>query len=523
MAQVRAADAAAEGALDGSRASGASGRTALEQPPPVADVLHERKRSASGLRRLLVAVDVVLVAGAWAVTFAVTGTSDAGVAVRSAQIAVVVACTVAALAHQQLYRARVASVRADEVRRIGWVSCVSAAAAVGTAAVLGDELRTGLFVLGWVAVSASLVLGRGQFASWLRRQRSSGRHLQRVVVVGEGAEATELVALLRDCPEVGFEPVGVVGRSQVEAWGTAAPWLGGVADVVGAVERSQATGVLIASNALDAALLNRLVRQLHARGVHVHVSSGLARLHPRRLRIQPIAHEPLLYVEPPSLSAGQLAAKRVFDVVVASALLVLTAPVLVVAALAIRISDGGPVFFRQSRVGRDGRPFRVWKLRTMAVDAEARVAELRDANEREGPLFKVAADPRVTRVGRLLRDTSVDELPQLLNVLHGDMSMVGPRPALPEEVEQFDEELLDRLRVKPGVSGLWQVEARDKSSFQLYRRLDLFYVENWSLGLDLSVLAATVPAVLRRGVATLSARRGSPAPWPPVLTTGESS
>jgi lipopolysaccharide/colanic/teichoic acid biosynthesis glycosyltransferase len=186
------------------------------------------------------------------------------------------------------------------------------------------------------------------------------------------------------------------------------------------------------------------------------------------------------------------------DVAVSGALLLLAAPVLAVVAVAIKLDDRGPVFFRQERVGLQGRRFRIWKLRTMVPDAESLLIDLRDQNERDGPLFKVTHDPRRTRVGRFLEATSLDELPQLFNVLRGDMSLVGPRPALPSEVAEFDEELLARQTVRPGITGLWQVEARDNPSFWAYRRLDLFYVENWSVSLDVAIVLATAGALLTR-------------------------
>jgi len=174
-------------------------------------------------------------------------------------------------------------------------------------------------------------------------------------------------------------------------------------------------------------------------------------------------------------------------------------------ALAIKFTDGGPVFFRQERVGRHGTLFPMVKFRSMVVDAEAKRGQLEAANERNGPLFKIDHDPRVTRIGRFLRATSFDELPQLFNVLRGEMAIVGPRPALASEVSQFDERLLDRLKVRPGMTGLWQVEARDNPHFGAYRRLDLFYVDNWSLNLDLVIVVATIDQLLAR---TLQHTRG---------------
>jgi lipopolysaccharide/colanic/teichoic acid biosynthesis glycosyltransferase len=239
-----------------------------------------------------------------------------------------------------------------------------------------------------------------------------------------------------------------------------------------------------------------LINHLLAAGLHVHLSAGLRGLDPRRLRVVPLAHEPLFYVEPSQLQPYQLRVKRAVDLVGAVFLLILSAPILGAAALAIKLGDPGPVFFRQERVGRYGRTFTCFKLRTMVVGAEE--SQLGLDNARSGPLFKAIDDPRVTAVGRFLRYSSIDELPQLLNVLRGEMSLVGPRPALPAEVAQFDGELLRRLDVPPGITGLWQVEARDVSSFDAYRRLDLFYVENWRFSLDIVVMILTVQAVVSR-------------------------
>jgi len=212
--------------------------------------------------------------------------------------------------------------------------------------------------------------------------------------------------------------------------------------------------------------------------------------------------EPFLYVEPDRHPRWQITAKRSIDVLAATVGLVITAPILLAAAIAIRLLDRGPVLFRQVRVGLDGRPFEVYKLRTMTTDIDG-IGELEIVNERTGgPLFKASQDPRVTRIGAVLRALSIDELPQLFNVISGTMSLVGPRPALPHEVAQFDAELQRRHNVKPGITGLWQLEARDNPSFHAYRRLDLLYVDNWSIGLDLFIIVATVPTLLTRVIST---------------------
>ncbi|MGH9055098.1 MAG: sugar transferase, partial [Acidimicrobiales bacterium] len=200
--------------------------------------------------------------------------------------------------------------------------------------------------------------------------------------------------------------------------------------------------------------------------------------------------------------------------VLATACLAASAPLILLAAAAIKVHDGGPVLFRQERVGRDGAPFGLLKLRTMVPNAASLLPQLAVVNERNGPLFKMQRDPRVTPVGRVLRVTSLDELPQLLNVLAGSMSLVGPRPALAEEVARFDDELAGRHSVRPGITGLWQIEARHNPSFHAYRRLDLLYTNKWSLALDLSIMVATAPAVLQPVVGAISGslrRRRAPA------------
>jgi exopolysaccharide biosynthesis polyprenyl glycosylphosphotransferase len=205
----------------------------------------------------------------------------------------------------------------------------------------------------------------------------------------------------------------------------------------------------------------------------------------------------MLHVEHPRLSGGSRVVKEVVDRVGAALLILLSAPLLLALAVCVRLDSPGPVLFRQVRVGRDGREFVIVKFRTMYLDAEARLAELRHLNEYDGVLFKIRNDPRVTRMGRWLRRLSLDELPQLFNVVRGQMSLVGPRPPLPEEVAGYPDDMRRRLAVKPGMTGLWQVSGRSDLPWEEAVRLDLRYVENWSLSLDLVILMRTLSAVLR--------------------------
>jgi exopolysaccharide biosynthesis polyprenyl glycosylphosphotransferase len=216
-----------------------------------------------------------------------------------------------------------------------------------------------------------------------------------------------------------------------------------------------------------------------------------------RIHTQQVAGLPLIHVTTPTLEGGQRVAKRLFDVAVSAVLIVLSLPLMVAVAVLIKLHDRGPVLFKQDRVGIGGAPFQMWKFRSMVVDAESRLASLQTSSDGNGLLFKMKKDPRVTSIGRLLRKFSFDELPQLFNVLIGSMSLVGPRPPLPSEVEAYEQDVRRRLLVKPGLTGLWQVSGRSNLSWQDSVRLDLYYVENWSLAGDLLILLKTFRAVFQ--------------------------
>ena len=336
------------------------------------------------------------------------------------------------------------------------------------------------------------------YRSGLERARSKGRFTRPVLLVGTGDEAYELEQMIVDEPELGYRVVGVVGRAHEAAERKfAAPYLGSVAHVTEIARANGVTGVIIGSSSLGFRELNQTVRVLLDAGIHVQVSGGLLGFDASRLRSNPIGREAAFYLEQVQLKGWQSKVKRALDLVLGTLALILTAPLMALFAILIR-RDGGRAIFRQQRVGHNGEPFQVYKLRTMVINAEALLPDLASKNERVGPLFKMKEDPRFTRIGRLLDATSLNELPQLINVLRGEMSLVGPRPALQREVEQFNDRLLLRHRVRPGMTGLWQVESRDNPSFADYERCDVFYVENWSVRLDLMIMAQTVVEVGRR-------------------------
>jgi exopolysaccharide biosynthesis polyprenyl glycosylphosphotransferase len=400
---------------------------------------------------------------------------------------------------QGLFLGRVSSVRVIEMTRLARAMSVLAATMVLVDRVTKLGLRIREAVGGALLAFVFLMISRSVFRAWVAHKRSGGLYTRRVLVVGCDEEAVRISELFSTHSELGMAVVGIVGdREESLRHGLGALWMGKTEDAERLALTHGVTGVIVSAMSLSPARLNTLIRNLQAIDIHVHLATGIAGIDSRRLRSQPLSHEPLFYVEATSLSFLQLSVKRVFDTVAAGVGLVLISPLMLAVAIAIKINDRGPVFFRQIRVGRDGAPFGVLKFRTMFVDAERQLAELRGANERSGPLFKMEGDPRVTAVGRLLRYTSLDELPQLVNVLRGQMSLVGPRPALPSEVATFSADLRQREQVRPGITGLWQVEARDNPSFEAYRRLDLFYVENWSITLDLFILIATVEHLVGR-------------------------
>jgi exopolysaccharide biosynthesis polyprenyl glycosylphosphotransferase len=471
---------------------------ALARPESTPAALAPR---ALDLRRRLTAIDACAVLAVVLLVGVVGAGSDASVPARLSVALLFAGVTMTTISGLGLYLARSCSIRSVEL--------VGLARAVGVGTLAGylvtRMLATpmpGELALAAVLTFSALAGGRGAYSGWLRRARARGEHCRQVVVVGAEAEAGRLVWLLRRHPELGLRPVGVMGRGA--AVGTTlegVACLGDLDDVATTIAGVGANGVVIASGDLDSDELNALVRTLLAARIHVQLSSGLWGVDHSRLRPVPLAHEPFMYLEPMGLRRGQRVGKRVLDVTVSGLLLLLAAPVIGIAALAVWLQDGASPIFRQVRVGKRDERFTLFKLRTMVPDAERQLVDVTSVNQRAGgPLFKATSDPRRTRVGRILERTSLDELPQLLNVLKGDMSLVGPRPALPHEVSEFDEELRGRHRVRPGITGLWQVEARDKPDFEIYRRLDLFYVDNWSIGLDVAIMFGTLCSVARRVV-----------------------
>jgi exopolysaccharide biosynthesis polyprenyl glycosylphosphotransferase len=397
------------------------------------------------------------------------------------------------------YDSRFIGLGPDEFRRVlnAAVSLTAGLAIVSYATKM--EIARGYVAIALPTVAALDLLARFWLRKRLHAARRAGRFAQRVVAVGHAPAVADLVALLRRDRYHGLEVVGAClagGTMLHEIAGV--PVQGGPGSVAAAVDRFGAdTVAVLASPEMNALRLRELAWELEATGTDVYVAPALLDVAGPRTTIRPVAGLPLLHVDHPELTGPKQAVKAGFDKVVAGLGLLVTAPLFLLVAVRIKLHDHGPVFFRQVRVGKEGRRFRVFKFRTMVVDAEQQKTQLADSNEGAGALFKMRTDPRVTKPGAWLRRWSLDELPQLLNVLIGDMSLVGPRPALPDEVARYHDHMRRRLVVKPGITGLWQVSGRSDLSWADAVRLDLRYVENWSLALDLQVLWKTGYAVVR--------------------------
>jgi exopolysaccharide biosynthesis polyprenyl glycosylphosphotransferase len=402
----------------------------------------------------------------------------------------------------RMYHGRANERRSEELGNIVRTVAVGMSLLLlGAFALQYKELSRLWVISAFAGTFGMLVLERIYARRAFNRMRNRGEIRRRIVIVGTDADAIGLMHTLRRYPEHGYEVVGFVGPAD----GTVSvdvDILGSTDDALAVLDEHRASGVVVSLASVSSREVNQLTRRLTEARYHVALSSSLRDIDLNRLRPSNVDGHTLLYVEPIVRGGWRGVAKRVFDIVLSAAILLLTLPITIAAAIAIKLESRGPVVFRQTRVGKDGEHFEVYKLRTMVADAELRRAELAALNEADGALFKIERDPRVTRVGRILRKLSIDELPQLVCVLRGTMSMVGPRPALPDEVALWEEDVHERLRVLPGITGMWQVSGRSDTSFEQYKRLDLYYVDNWSLLHDLVICTKTVGVVMTgRGAA----------------------
>jgi exopolysaccharide biosynthesis polyprenyl glycosylphosphotransferase len=408
------------------------------------------------------------------------------------------------------YDTRFIGVGTDEYRRVLNAGAFLTAAVAVVSYGARADLARGYVVVALPSITLLDLLVRFELRKRLHRLRRDGYCMRKVVVVGHSAVIAELAAMLRRETYHGLAVVAacVAGLGPDDAAGTstarasddaaAVPMIAGLDDVVGVVERYQAdTVAVLACPEMSGVRLRELAWQLERSGTDLCVAPALLDVAGPRTTIRPVAGLPLLHMDHPEFNGMRRLVKAVFDRAAACSALLICSPLMLGVVIAVRMGDGGPALFRQVRVGKDGRPFKVFKFRTMVLDAEEHRDRLDTLNETDGVLFKIRRDPRVTPVGARLRRWSLDELPQLINVVIGDMSLVGPRPALPAEAALYGEHVRRRLVVKPGMTGLWQVNGRSDLSWEESVRLDLRYVENWSFMLDLQILWKTWSAVAR--------------------------
>lgn len=404
---------------------------------------------------------------------------------------------VAALALGRVYEHRFLGEGSAEFRRIVDAALRLLAVLAIAMFTVHWEFARGYAVIALPLVVVGTLLVHRVARGVLHRAERAGNARQRVLAIGTERAVAEMVRRLGKSDNA-FELVGaLVDTSRHD-----------VIEGVRVVGASREAGDIVADMQVDAVVvaawstfsqleLRRLAWELEGTDVDVLVAPNLTDVAGPRLSIRPVAGLPLLHVDKPEFTGIRRIVKGLFDRGTALLALILLSPLLLAMMIAVRLGSPGPALFKQERIGKGGHPFRMLKFRSMYVDAERRLEEVRDHNVHQvGPLFKAPDDPRITGVGRFLRRTSLDELPQLWNVLRGHMSLVGPRPPLPCEVEQYQNDVYRRLLVKPGLTGLWQVSGRSDLTWEESVRLDLYYVENWNLFLDVSILMRTFRAVV---------------------------
>lgn len=464
-----------------------------------------RKRSS----RLLGIVDAFVVVWAVVGAFVIRFGTDPGFVVAGQEFTYAwlsVALTVvwwAMLGAWNSRQSHILGTGPDEYKRVaaaslwlfGLVAIVSYVLRVDTArGYVGVALPVGLL---------GLLMGRWLIRQHLNINRQRGDSMSRLLLVGGPSAVAHLAASLHTAKHAGYLPIAayVPGASDTLDMEpeSGLPVLGRVPDAKGiieAIDLCRADAVAVSAGVqLHPQTLRHLGWELASRNIGLIMAPALTDIAGPRIHTQQVAGLPLIHVTTPTLEGGQRVAKRLFDIVTSGILLLAAAPVMLIIAVLVKLDSHGPILFKQERVGIEGKHFGMLKFRSMVIDAEERLSDLSHRNEGSGLLFKIKNDPRVTRVGSVLRKYSLDELPQLFNILAGSMSLVGPRPPLPREVEAYEHDVRRRLLVKPGLTGLWQVSGRSNLSWQDSVRLDLYYVENWSLAGDLIIILRTVRAV----------------------------
>lgn len=402
----------------------------------------------------------------------------------------------AVLGLQRLYVARLGIGWVDRAGTI--VGATTVATAIEIVAVFGIRpfsYSRLIFVYAWALIILLLIVSRIFETATKASLRKRGIGLNRLLVVGAGTQGRLIMQNVVAQPDLGYHVVGFVDDERVEDFGRFKA-LGTLEHIPHLIRDTGIDEVVIALPSASHQKIVEIMMQCERAGVEFRIVPDFYELSLSKVDINEINGIPLIGIREVSIQGWNLMLKRLMDVVISLCVLVVFSPLIAMIALAVKIDSPGPMFFAQTRIGRGGKEFQFYKFRSMKVGAEREVASLEELNEATGPLFKMRNDPRLTRVGRVLRRLSLDELPQFYNILTGEMSLVGPRPPIPREVEKYQDWHYKRLDVSPGLTGLWQVSGRSDLTFDEMVLLDIWYIENWSLGLDLKIMLRTIPAVL---------------------------
>ena len=466
---------------------------------------------ARKFRALLAASDITIIALAVVVAFIArfwlgeTTTSFAKVAANYWLVtAVIIGTWIVTLSAHHTRDTSIIGMGLAEYQGVVKASVLAFGLLAIAAVILKVDVARGYFTLAFPLGIIGLLISRWVWRGWLIRQRRGGKFLSRAVVVGSRLDVEYVIGQIDRKAVTAYDVVGACvdnpTDNQIVVNSFTVPVVSNLHHVADAAANLKIDAVIVAGQPnVGSHFIRDLAWDLEGTAAELVVASRLTNIAGPRIRFRPVEGLPLMHVELPQFAVGKHVLKRVFDLVVSAIAIVILLPLLAMIAILVNQDSPGPVLFRQERVGRDGKLFHILKFRSMVQSAEDDLAGLLDKNDGAGILFKMKNDPRVTRTGRFLRKYSIDELPQLWNILIGDMSLVGPRPPLPLEVESYEERVHRRLYIKPGLTGMWQVNGRSNLDWDESVRLDLYYVENWSLTGDLVIIWRTFK-VLRRAV-----------------------
>lgn len=397
------------------------------------------------------------------------------------------------LALRGSYDQRIIGLGTEEIRRVVSATLYTFAVVAGVSFLIRADISRAYAFVSLPVGLLAIVWARFAWRGWLYRRRAQGEYQYRTVVVGSGAASDEIADHLERDAYAGYRVIdrfpAPPADESLEGW---------LDDLDSVLDSARAEALAVAPSAtLTGEAIRQLAWRVEGRALDLLIAPAMMDVAGPRLSVRPAAGLPLLHLDEAVLSRSQRIAKRSLDLIGAAGLIVVLSPVMLVCALLVRTTSRGPAIFQQVRIGRAGEPFTMLKFRTMVQGADAGRARLREEHSLDDPMFKLKNDPRITAVGRILRRWSLDELPQLFNVVGGSMSLVGPRPHPLDDVDRYELEAYRRLALKPGLTGLWQVEGRSDLNWAEALQLDLYYVETWSLSSDLVLLARTVRAVLQ--------------------------